>query len=135
MNGGGAAAPEMSGAGRIVRTRFRRGGGEPEWFPVTLPNGNDMIRKTLKWTLLGGVVLGGAGFLFLGTAFPSYLGTMASSVREGVVGQVPLDLGLKRAEGLSPQIDPPVHTCKRVPARCERGECLFHVGLKGLVDW
>ena len=25
-----------------------------------------MIRKTLKWTLLGGVVLGGAGFLFLG---------------------------------------------------------------------
>lgn len=109
----------MSGAGRIVRKRFRRGGREPEWFPVNLPNGNDMIRKTLKWTLLGGVVLGGAGFLFLGTAFPSYLGTMASSVREGVVGQIPVDLELKRAEGLIRQIDPQIETCKRDLARAE----------------
>ncbi|MBL8755803.1 MAG: hypothetical protein JNK15_21075 [Planctomycetes bacterium] len=78
-----------------------------------------MIRKTLKWTLLGGVVLGGAGFLFFGTAFPSYLGTMASTVREGVVGQIPIDLELKRAENLIRQIDPQIDTCKRDLARAE----------------
>ncbi len=78
-----------------------------------------MIRKTLKWTLLGGVVLGGAGFLFLGTAFPSYLGTMASSVRDGVVGQIPIGLEIKRAEGLIRQIDPQIETCKRDLARAE----------------
>jgi predicted nucleic acid-binding Zn-ribbon protein len=78
-----------------------------------------MIRKTLKWTLLGSVVLGGAGFLFFGTAFPSYLGTMASSVREGVVGQIPIDLELKRAENLIRQIDPQIDTCKRDLARAE----------------
>ena len=72
-----------------------------------------MIAKTFKWMLLSGVVLGGAGFLFLGSAFPSYLGTMASSVREGVVGQIPIDLELKRAEGLIRQIDPQINTCKR----------------------
>ncbi len=29
-----------------------------------------MICKTFKWMLLSGAVLGGAGFLFLGTALP-----------------------------------------------------------------
>ena len=45
-----------------------------------------MIRKTFKWMLLSSAVLGGAGFLFLGTDFPSYVGTVASSVRESVAG-------------------------------------------------
>ncbi len=82
-------------------------------------NGNDMICKTFKWMLLSGAVLGGAGFLFLGTAFPSYLGTMASSVRESVVGQIPIDIELKRADGLIRQIDPQIDTCKRDLARGE----------------
>jgi len=72
-----------------------------------------MICKTFKWLLLTGAVLGGAGFLFLGTAFPSYVSTMASSMRESVVGQIPIDLELKRAESLIRQIDPQIETCKR----------------------
>jgi chromosome segregation ATPase len=78
-----------------------------------------MICKTFKWMLLGGAVLGGAGFVFLGTDFPSYLGTMASSVREGVTGQIPVEFELKRAEGLIRQIDPQIDTCKRDLARSE----------------
>jgi peptidoglycan hydrolase CwlO-like protein len=78
-----------------------------------------MIRKTIKWMVLGSVVLGGAGFLFLGSAFPSYLGTMASSVRESVVGQIPVDLELKRAENLIKQIDPQITTCMRDVARAQ----------------
>jgi myosin heavy subunit len=78
-----------------------------------------MICKTFKWMLLTGAVLGGAGFLFLGTAFPSYVTTMASSVRESVVGQIPVDLELKRAEGLIRQIDPQIDTCKRDLANAE----------------
>jgi predicted nucleic acid-binding Zn-ribbon protein len=78
-----------------------------------------MIRKTLKWMLLGSVVLGGAGFLFFGTAFPSYVGTMASSVRDSIAGQIPIELELKRAENLIRQIDPQIDTCKRDLARAE----------------
>ncbi|MCB9877089.1 MAG: hypothetical protein H6835_05750 [Planctomycetes bacterium] len=78
-----------------------------------------MIGKTFKWMLLSGLVLGGAGFLFLGTDFPSYVGTMASSVRETVAGQIPIDIELKRAEGLIRQIDPQIATCKRDLARAE----------------
>lgn len=78
-----------------------------------------MICKTFKWMLLSGAVLGGAGFLFLGTDFPSYLGTMASSVRESITGQIPVEFELKRAEGLIRQIDPQIETCKRDLARSE----------------
>jgi myosin heavy subunit len=78
-----------------------------------------MIRKTLKWMLLGGAVLGGAGFLILGTSFPSYVGTMAAEVRESVAGQIPIDIELKRAEGLIRQIDPQIETCKLDLARAE----------------
>lgn len=76
-----------------------------------------MIRKTFKVILLTGVVLGGAGFLFLGTAFPSYVSTMASSVREGVAGQIPVELELKRAQNLIRQIDPQIDSCKLDVAR------------------
>lgn len=78
-----------------------------------------MIRKTFKMVLLGGAVLGGAGFLFLGTAFPSYLHSMASSVREKVVGQIPIELELKRAQSLIQQIDPQINSCQLDLARAE----------------
>jgi chromosome segregation ATPase len=78
-----------------------------------------MIGKTFKVILLSGAVLGGAGFLLLGTAFPSYVTTMASSVRESVAGQIPIDLELKRAETLIRQIDPQIDQCKRDLARAE----------------
>jgi len=76
-----------------------------------------MIRKTFKMILLTGVVLGGAGFLFLGTAFPSYVSTMASSMRESVAGQIPVELELKRAQNLIRQIDPQIDSCKLDVAR------------------
>ncbi|MBK8096675.1 MAG: hypothetical protein IPK26_06180 [Planctomycetes bacterium] len=78
-----------------------------------------MICKAFKYLILTGAVLGGAGFLFLGTAFPSYVSTMASSVREGVVGQIPVELEIKRAEGLIGKIEPQIETCKRDVARAE----------------
>ncbi|MFO1078706.1 MAG: hypothetical protein U1E73_13360 [Planctomycetota bacterium] len=78
-----------------------------------------MICKTFKWMLLTGAVLGGAGFLLLGTAFPSYVGTMASSVRESVAGQIPLDLEIKRAESLIQQIDPQIRECEHGLANSE----------------
>lgn len=78
-----------------------------------------MICKAFKYLILTGAVLGGAGFLFLGTAFPSYVATMASTVREGVVGQIPVDLEIKRAEGLIGKIEPQIETCKRDVARAE----------------
>ncbi len=78
-----------------------------------------MICKTFKWMLLTGAVLGGAGFLFFGTAFPSYLGTVAASMRETVAGAIPIDLELKRAENLIRQIDPQINTCKRDVANAQ----------------
>ena len=76
-----------------------------------------MIRKTFKMLLVSSVVLGGAGFL--GTDFPSYVGTVASSVRESVAGQIPVEIELKRAESLIRQIDPQIKTCQRDLARAE----------------
>ncbi|MGC6487855.1 MAG: hypothetical protein ACON4Z_09445, partial [Planctomycetota bacterium] len=78
-----------------------------------------MIRKTLKMLLIGGAALGGAGFLFLGTDFPGYLGSVASSVREHVADQIPVELELRRAEDLIRKIDPQIRTCKRDLARAE----------------
>jgi len=78
-----------------------------------------MIRKTLKLLMIGGVALGGAGFLFLGTDFPSYLGSVASSVRERVADQIPVEIELRRAEDLIRKIDPQIRTCKRDLARSE----------------
>ncbi|MFN3245015.1 MAG: hypothetical protein ACE37K_26165 [Planctomycetota bacterium] len=78
-----------------------------------------MIRKTFKTLLIGSVVLGGAGFLFLGTDFPSYVSTVATSVRENVAGQIPVEIELRRAEDLIRQIDPQIDTCKRDLARAE----------------
>jgi septal ring factor EnvC (AmiA/AmiB activator) len=78
-----------------------------------------MILKPLKWLVLTGAVVGGAGFLFFGTDFPSYIGTMASSVREGVTGNIPVEFELKRAEGLIRKIEPQIESCKRDVARAE----------------
>lgn len=78
-----------------------------------------MIRKTFKMLLLSGVVLGGAGFLFLGTDFPSYVGTVATSVRESVAGQIPVEIELKRADDLIRKIDPQIKSCKLELARAE----------------
>ena len=78
-----------------------------------------MIRKTIKMLLISGVVLGGAGFLFLGTSFPSYMTSVATSVRETVADQIPVEIELKRADTLIRQIDPQINKCKLDLARAE----------------
>jgi chromosome segregation ATPase len=78
-----------------------------------------MICKAFKLMVLTGAVLGGSGLLLFGTDLGSYLGTMASSVKESVVGQIPVPFELKRAEGLIRQIDPQIDNCKRDLARAE----------------
>ena len=78
-----------------------------------------MIRKTFKMLLISSVVLGGAGFLFLGTSFPSYIGSVATSVRESVADQIPVEIELKRADNLIRQIDPQITKCKLDLARAE----------------
>jgi len=78
-----------------------------------------MIRKTFKMLLISSVVLGGAGFLFLGTSFPSYMSSVATSVRESVADQIPVEIELKRADNLIRQIDPQINKCKLDLARAE----------------
>jgi septal ring factor EnvC (AmiA/AmiB activator) len=78
-----------------------------------------MIRKTIRTLLLGGAALAAIGYLLFGRAFPSYLGTAVDSARAAVADHVPVDLEIRRAEGLIRQIDPQIETCKRDLARAE----------------
>lgn len=78
-----------------------------------------MFLKPVKWMILTGAAVGGAGLLLFGTDFGSYLGTMASSVRESVQKQIPVDLEIKRAEKLICAIDPQIQSCKLDVARAE----------------
>ena len=78
-----------------------------------------MFCKAFKMLFLTGAVLGGTGFLLFGTNLGSYLGTMASSVKDSVVGAIPVDFELKRAEGLIQKIDPQIDNCKRDVARAQ----------------
>ena len=49
-----------------------------------------MICKLVKWAVIGTAVVGGAGFLLFGTSLGSYVGTMAASIKEGVVDNIGL---------------------------------------------
>jgi hypothetical protein len=78
-----------------------------------------MVFKAFKMLILTGAVLGGTGFLLFGTNLGSYLGTMASSVKDGIAGQIPVEFELKRATNLIQQIEPQIENCKRDVARAE----------------
>jgi len=78
-----------------------------------------MICKLVKWAVLSTVVVGGAGFLLFGTNLGSYVGTMASSIKEGVVDNIPVEFEIKRAEKLIQAIDPQIENCRRDVARAE----------------
>jgi hypothetical protein len=78
-----------------------------------------MVFKAFKMLILTGAVLGGTGFLLFGTNLGSYLGTMFSSVKEGIAGQIPVEFELKRATNLIQQIEPQIESCKRDVARAE----------------
>lgn len=78
-----------------------------------------MIQKPIRTLLLGAGALAALGFLLFGRAFPSYVGTAVDSARAAVADAVPVELEIRRAEGLIRQIDPQIETCKRDLARAE----------------
>jgi len=83
--------------------------------------------KLVKWAVIGTVGLGATGYFLLGDGALNYVTTMASSVKDSVRGQIPIEFELKRAEGLIRNIGPQIHQCKVDVARAE-------VRLADLVD-
>jgi hypothetical protein len=81
----------------------------------------------VKWGLIGVVGLGATSFFLFGDNALNYVSTMASSVKDSVRGQIPIEFELKRAEGLIRDIGPQIHQCKVDVARQE-------VQLENLVD-
>lgn len=78
-----------------------------------------MIRKMLKWAVIGTVAVGAAGFAMFGRQFTSYFGTAARSLRDGVAESIPLEFELKRARNLIREIDPQLHDARRELAQAE----------------
>lgn len=83
--------------------------------------------KLVKWTLIGALGFSAAGYFLLGENALSYVSTMASSVKESVRGEIPIEFELKRAEKLIQDIGPQIQRCKKDVARAE-------VRLEGLVE-
>ncbi len=75
--------------------------------------------KLLKWTLISAAGFGAVGYFLFGDNVMNYVGTMASSIKEGVRGQIPIEFELKRAEKLIRDIGPQIHQCKVEVARAE----------------
>jgi chromosome segregation ATPase len=75
--------------------------------------------KLIKWSALGLAGTAAAAFFLFGEHTTSYIGTMASSVRENVRGKIPVEFELKRAERLVADIEPQIDGCKRDVARAE----------------
>jgi predicted nucleic acid-binding Zn-ribbon protein len=75
--------------------------------------------KLIKWSLITVIAVGVAGFAVLGDHFGSYVGTVSSSVRDSVRGNIPIGFQIERAENLIRAIDPEVNDCKRELARAE----------------
>lgn len=75
--------------------------------------------KFAKWTLIGVLATGVAGWFVFGDRFYSYFSTMAGSMRDKVRSQVPVDFELRRAERLIRDIEPQIHGCKREVAQAE----------------
>jgi predicted nucleic acid-binding Zn-ribbon protein len=75
--------------------------------------------KLIKWSIITVIAVGVAGFAVLGDHFGSYVGTVGSSVRDSVRGNIPIEFEIKRAEKLIRAIDPEVNQCKRELAIAE----------------
>ncbi|MBI5853135.1 MAG: hypothetical protein HZB39_19160 [Planctomycetes bacterium] len=78
-----------------------------------------MILRLIKWTVIGAAALCATGYVLFGTQIGSYLGTAASSFREGVAESIPIDFELKRARNLIREIDPQLHDARRELAQSE----------------
>jgi chromosome segregation ATPase len=73
--------------------------------------------KLIKWSLIGVITLGAAGYFMLGDQFGSYIATAGSSVRDSFKQSIPVKFEIKRAEKLIRAIEPEVRQCKREVAR------------------
>ena len=78
-----------------------------------------LFGKLIKWTAIGAIGAGVAGFFLFGSHAFSYLSTAASSIREEVTEQIPIEFELKRAEALIREIDPQIQDGKRQVAQAE----------------
>jgi peptidoglycan hydrolase CwlO-like protein len=81
----------------------------------------------IKWAAIGVTGLGAVGYFLFGENAMNYVSTMATSVKDSVRGQIPIEFELKRAEGLIADIAPQIQQCKLEVARQE-------VQLEGLTD-
>ena len=75
--------------------------------------------KLIKWVGIGAVAVAVTGYVVFGSHVTSYLGTAASSIREGITGQIPVEFELKRAERLIGEIDPELFNARREVAQAE----------------
>src|SRR5262249_25704093 len=89
--------------------------------------GTSKMFRMIKWAALGVTGLGAAGYFLFGENAMNYVSTMATTVKDSVRGQIPIEFELKRAEGLIGDIGPQVQQCKLEVARQE-------VQLEGLTD-
>lgn len=78
-----------------------------------------MIYRMVKWAVLGTLAVGATGYVLFGTHIGSYIGTAASSIREGVAESIPIDFELKRARNLIREIDPQLYDARRELAQSE----------------
>jgi len=78
-----------------------------------------MVLKLIKWIGIGAVVTGVAGYVLFGSNVTSYLGTAASSLRERVHDNIPIEFELRRAENLIKEIEPQLHEARRDLAQAE----------------
>ena len=75
--------------------------------------------KLLKWGAIAGLVAVGGAFFLFGTQAGSYVRTAASSLRDGIHDQIPLEFELKRAERLIGEIEPQLREAHREVAQAE----------------
>ncbi|HLU37958.1 MAG TPA: hypothetical protein VK081_01145 [Planctomycetota bacterium] len=75
--------------------------------------------KLIKWTALGLAGTAAAAYFVFGEHTASYVGTMASSVRDTVRGKIPVEFEIKRAESMVRDIEPQIEACRRDVARAE----------------
>ena len=75
--------------------------------------------KLIKWSVIGAITLGAAGFFVFGDHFGSYFSTISDSVRDSIRGSIPVYVEIKRAENLIRAIDPEIDDCRREVACAE----------------
>ncbi len=76
-------------------------------------------KRLIKWTAIGVISAGAAGYLLFGDNAFSYLSTAANSIRSEVDERIPIEFELRRAEALIQEIEPQIQDGKRKVAQAE----------------